>query len=59
MYKVLNKEWEKITVSTIDVTKHKHVSGRDFIKEDGFDKIVKIFTKKVEVKKETLDSKKK
>jgi len=59
MYKVLNTEWEKISVSTVDVTKHRHVSGREFIKEDGFDKIVKVVSKPVEIKKEILDSKKK
>ena len=65
MYKVLNEDWEKITVSIIDATKHKHVSGREFGKEDGFNSIVKtiakaISSKKVEPKKvKPLKSKKK
>lgn len=63
MYRVLNTEWEKIIVSTIDTTKHRHLSWRDFTKDDGFDKIVKVIEKKVEPKKvepkKTLSTKKK
>ena len=52
MYRVLNEEWERIIVTTIDMTKHRHLSWRKFTKEDGFDKIVKtIEPKKVEDKK--------
>jgi len=51
MYNVLNKAWEKIRVETIDVTKHRNVSGVEFTKEDGFHKIVKTVSKKVEEKK--------
>jgi len=56
MFKVLNDEWEIVKVPVVDVTKHKHLSGRDFIKEDGFNKIVKVVKK--DLPKKTLSSKK-
>ena len=34
MYNVLNKEWDRIVVKTIDVMLHRHLSGREFTKDD-------------------------
>jgi hypothetical protein len=34
MYKVLNKEWKMIIVEKIDITKHKHLSWREFNEND-------------------------
>jgi len=56
MFKVLNDEWEIIKVPVVDVTKHTHLSWRKFIKEDGFNKIVKVVKK--DLPKKTLSSKK-
>jgi len=61
MFKVLNDEWEIIKVPVVDVTKHTHLSWRKFIKEDGFNKIVKVVKKelpKKDLPKKTLSSKK-
>ena len=34
MYNVLNNEWEKLIVKTINPQIHKHLSGRDFTEDD-------------------------
>lgn len=33
-FKVLNTEWERIIVDTIDPDIHRHLSGRDFTEND-------------------------
>jgi len=64
MYKVLDLDGKKIIVDIVDITKHRHVSWRDFIKEDGFNKIVKTVkptiskTVKTEIKEEVKEVKK-
>lgn len=34
MYNVLNTEWERIVVETINTQIHKHISGREFTEDD-------------------------
>ena len=58
MFKVLDENGKKITVATIDVSKHKHVSWRSFTKEDWFDKIIKVVKKKTEDTKPLFAKKK-
>ena len=40
MFNVLNKDWKKIKVAKIDIKIHKHLLGREFTKEDGFNTII-------------------
>lgn len=34
MFNVLDKDDKKITVEKVDIKKHRHLSGREFTKED-------------------------
>ena len=34
MYKVLNREWERIIVESINPALHRHLSGREFTEEE-------------------------
>ena len=40
MFNVLNEEWEKIVVETINPKIHRHVSGREFTEDDACVKII-------------------
>lgn len=63
MYKVLNSDWEVVKVKEVDIKLHKHISGREFTKDDGVSFVtakkpaVKPKTEKVE--KTVIKSKKK
>ena len=56
MFKVLNKETlQKEVVEKVNITKHLHISGREFTKEDAVEFVTK---KKVEEVKELPKAKK-
>lgn len=57
MFNVLNEDGVKIQVEKVDTKIHKHVSGRDFTKDDNVEFIT--VAKKVVTPKKTITPKKK
>ena len=51
MFKVLDTNGKKIIVDKVDKTKHRHVSGREFTKDEFVIKMSKPTPTKVEIKK--------
>lgn len=52
MYKVLDQDDKKIIVDKVDIKKHRHISGREFTKDDNV-KFISVAKKIVEKTKET------